>query len=82
MPDRIQRARAYVESLFAQLGVEEQPYYETILIRDGHYCGHRFACGDVSAVWFCEEDQVKLYDADRQLIRVANVADEEIRRAA
>lgn len=40
---------------------------ESILIRDGYYCGRRFIYGALSAVWFAEEDQIKLYDQDGQL---------------
>lgn len=41
---------------------------ESILIRDGYYCGRRFKWGAFSAVWFAEEDQIKLFDEDGQLI--------------
>lgn len=41
---------------------------ESILIRDGYYCGRRFVCGALSAVWFAEEDQIKLFDQDGQLV--------------
>lgn len=41
---------------------------ESILIRDGFYCGRRFTCGSLSAVWFAEEDQIKLFDQEGQLV--------------
>ena len=34
---------------------------ETLLIRDGAYCGHRYQVGSHQAVWFIEEDEVKFY---------------------
>jgi hypothetical protein len=37
---------------------------ESILIRDGFYCGHKFDVGDVHAVWFIEEDELKIFSAD------------------
>ena len=35
--------------------------HETILIRNGSYCGRRFGLMGFSLVWFHEEGQVKLY---------------------
>ena len=37
---------------------------ETILVREGYYCGRRFHCGGHRAVWFLEEQVVKFYDSD------------------
>lgn len=48
---------------------------ESILIRDEHYCGRRFSTSTHRAVWFIEEDQVKIYTTDQQLCCVLN-ADE------
>lgn len=58
---------------------------ESILIRDGYYCGRRFLCGSLSAVWFAEEDQIKLFDQDGQLIEslaIEDFRDSVQRRAA
>ena len=81
MPDKIQRARAYVHGIFQDLA-SSGPQYETILIRDGQYCGHRFACGDFHAIWFCEEDEVKVYDEQRQLLQVLQLGETRHRQAA
>jgi len=37
---------------------------ESILIRDDFYVGRRFRTARYRAVWFMEEDQLKIYDAD------------------
>jgi hypothetical protein len=37
---------------------------ETILIRDGLYCGRRFDCDGMQAIWFIEEDELKFYGLD------------------
>lgn len=34
---------------------------ESILIREGFYCGRRFNLGSHRAVWFLEEDELKIY---------------------
>ena len=43
---------------------------ESLLIRSGTYCGHRFEKDGFRAVWFIEEEQIKLYGKDGQLLRV------------
>lgn len=43
-------------------------FNESILIRDGFYCGRKFRFADYSAVWFAEEDQLKLYDPQGALL--------------
>lgn len=43
---------------------------ETILVRDGNYCGRRFESDAGTAIWFFEEGQVKVYRADGTLAQV------------
>ncbi len=40
---------------------------ESILIRDGFYCGRRFDLGSHRAVWFLEEDVLKIYSSQGEL---------------
>ena len=40
---------------------------ESILIRDGFYCGRRFELGSHRAVWFLEEDVLKIYSRQGEL---------------
>lgn len=62
LTEQIRRcARSRMESLGAEPKAE---MIETILIRDGHYCGRRFECDGFCAVWFVEENQVKFYERD------------------
>jgi hypothetical protein len=77
--------RNLVTQTFAQLGAGDEELRETILIRDGNYCGRRFESARGVAVWFVEESQIKLYSADGSLVRVmeAQAAPPlELRRAA
>jgi hypothetical protein len=46
--------------------------HETILIRRGVYCGRRFESAGGCAVWFIEENQIKLYAADGSLLSVCS----------
>ena len=74
---RLSTVRAAIEGYLAsqadQAGCEIVT--ESILIRDEHYCGRRFTTSTHQAVWFIEEDQVKIYAADRSLCCVMS-ADE------
>jgi hypothetical protein len=82
MPTQLQRTREFVEQTFQQ--VDEQimlPLREAAIIRAGHYCGHRFMSGRLSAVWFFEEDEVKIYGDDGHLIDVKHVY-QKLRKAA
>ena len=66
-----EQIRQFVKRTFDQLGVSHSTTVrETLLIRDGNYCGHRFAAEGFHAVWFAEEDQLKFYGSDGQLIQV------------
>lgn len=84
MPDQVQRAREHVKNIFEELDADNCSLSETALIRDGLYCGHRFYCQEYSAVWFCEENEIKVYDKDRKLLRVdcLSLPIEPLRRAA
>jgi len=63
--------RRVVSQAFARLGhVEPAEIRETILIRDGYYCGRRFETDAATAVWFVEENQVKVYRADGTIAQV------------
>lgn len=77
--------RSLVVQTFAELGVEcGDELRETILIRDGNYCGRRFETESGMAVWFVEEGQIKFYGADGSVIRVADAqaTPTALRRAA
>jgi hypothetical protein len=66
--------RRLVSQTFAELGVApEGELRETILIRDGSYCGRRFENDHATAIWFVEEDQLKVYHADGSVARVLPV---------
>ncbi|TWU47115.1 hypothetical protein [Rubripirellula reticaptiva] len=40
---------------------------ESILIRNEFFCGRRFRSSNHHAVWFIEEDTLKIFDQDNQL---------------
>jgi len=79
--NQLEQTRVFVAQVFADYegtngddeGTTGIPFQETVLIRDGYYCGHRFSTERHKAVWFLEENQVKFFDADGKLLRVAQL---------
>lgn len=83
--DYMERLRSYVRAMFAQLGADDSPLQETILLRGGHYCGRRFRAGAHLAVWFSDENEVKFYAPEggvALVVRPSVMADLETKRAA
>jgi hypothetical protein len=63
--------RRLVAEAFRDLGVPpDDELRETILIRGGGYCGRRFETDSAAAIWFVEENQLKVFRADGTLDRV------------
>ena len=79
-----ERVRRFVSQALAQLGqADAGEMRESILIRDGYYCGRRFETDAGAAIWFVEENQVKVYRADGSMSQVLDAgAPREARRAA
>ena len=69
--DQLECLRATVHAhLRALENVPTDEMQETILIRDGFYCGRRFRLNNFHAVWFIEENQLKFYGPDGGIVRV------------
>ncbi len=51
------------------------PGGESIVIRGGYYCGRRFSAPSHHAVWFVEEDELKVYTSDKRLACVLSSDD-------
>jgi hypothetical protein len=65
----VERVRQIVKQALVTQGVElSGDLCETILIRDGYYCGRCFTCGEYRAVWFLEENLIKFFSRDLGLI--------------
>lgn len=69
--------RVQVQGTLARLGAADAPPQETILIRDGMYCGRRFYIDDFMAVWFIEEGEIKFYDQAGAVATVEKLATQE-----
>ena len=80
-----ERVRRFISQALTQLGeTDADEIRETILIRDGYYCGRRFEAQAGAAIWFVEENQVKVFRADGTvaLVLEADALHEERRAAA
>ena len=68
---RPQDIRKLVEQTFQSLrSAPQELTRETFLIREGHYCGHRYESDELSAVWFLEEDEIKVFGENGTLLLV------------
>lgn len=48
---------------------------DAVLIRNGFYAGRRFELGQYRAVWFMEEDELKIQDAAGTIVAKFNAAE-------
>jgi hypothetical protein len=59
---------------------DTEPASEAMLIRDGFFCGRRFRFQNYHAVWFLEEDELKIRDLQGNAVVL--LGSEEIDRLA
>jgi len=72
---RLDQIRSLICQTFAECGgaTDRRPR-ETVLIRNGYFCGRRFEADGLHAVWFTEERELKFYDRAGALLRVVELA--------
>jgi hypothetical protein len=46
---------------------EDEPR-ESILVRDGRYCGRSFRMGNAVAVWLCDRDHLSIYSPENPVV--------------
>jgi hypothetical protein len=65
----VERVRQAICSRLARLSNHSiASLHETILIRNGLYCGRKFQAEGYEVVWFIEEDEIKLFDPCSNLL--------------
>ena len=80
---RADTIRGQVRHIFQQHGVtEEAEMCESLLIRGGLFCGRRFELDGLSAIWFVEENELKVYDRGGKVLETENLASPQRRNAA
>ena len=72
--------RDLINVTFERLGANsQQSMEETILIRDGHFCGRRYSRKELCAIWFVEENEIKFYDFNGGVVEVISAGIQEER---
>lgn len=80
--EALEAVRRAVRGTFVELGADAGlQMSEHILVRNDAYCGRRFLADGLQAIWFVEEDQVKIHAQDGRVARVMSV-EEAVRLAA
>lgn len=70
----LERIRAAIRAQLTALGVSDlSTFNETILIRNGLYCGRKYRCQSHHAVWFLEENEVKFFGPGGEMLRAASL---------
>lgn len=68
--DWLERTRRLVSETFAAHGADpDEECYETLLVRNGFYCGRCFALNDFRAVWFAEENVIKFFGRNGEFLQ-------------
>jgi hypothetical protein len=63
--------RGIAARILAELRLSDgTPPRESVLLRDNIYCGRRFEAEHGDALWFFEEDELKIIGADGRVRRV------------
>ena len=74
--DRIRKAfREFVATNQSGASDSDEIMLETTLVRDGMYCGRRFALDGFNLVYFAEEQQIKLYGPEGGIERRCSLLD-------
>jgi len=69
----LERIRHFVQQTFVQFDADaSSSIRETILVQNGFYCGRRFSCNELHAVWFVEEGELKFYGPDGSVLKVTD----------
>ena len=57
--DQVKQAREKFLQALADYGIaEDSPINESIPIRDGHYIGRRFSCGNLESMWLADSEEL------------------------
>ena len=66
----VEKIRLVVAQQLSQLGATgTDSVGESILIRNGLFCGRKFQCSGYHVVWFIEEDEIKFFSPCGDLLK-------------
>lgn len=70
--------RLVAEALPRHGGPQDHAVQESIVIRNGVYCGRRFQAAGGYAIWFVEENQVKVFQDGGRLVDVLQLEPDQM----
>ena len=69
----VEKIRAAIAAQLSSFGAPVvQSLHETILIRNGLFCGRKFQSDGYEVVWFIEEDEIKFYSPCGDLLKAVS----------
>lgn len=75
----LERIRSAIVAELQAQGVRDlagiEDLRETILIRNGLYCGRKFECLGHHVVWFAEENEIKFFSPEGKLLLASSPED-------
>ena len=69
----VEKIRLAIAEQLSQFGVQQVgSLHETILIRNGLFCGRKFQGEGHVVVWFIEEDEIKFFSPCGELLKATS----------
>lgn len=69
----VEKIRAAIANQLSAYGAQDvESTHETILIRNGLFCGRKFQCDRHEVVWFIEEDEIKFFGPCGDLLKAVS----------
>ncbi len=69
----VDKIRLAIADQLTQFGVQPtDSMHETILIRNGLFCGRKFQLQGHEVVWFIEEDEIKFFSPVGELVKATS----------
>ncbi len=69
----VEKIRLIIAEQLSSFGAQQtDSIAESILIRDGLFCGRRFQCEGYIVVWFIEEDEIKFFGPCGDLLQATS----------
>jgi len=72
----VEKTRQAITWQLEGLGVQDvESMHESILIRDGLFCGRKFRCEEYQVVWFLDEDEIKFFSPVGELLKTSSAVE-------
>ncbi len=69
----VEKIRHAIAEQLTRFGLQRvESLHETMLIRDGLFCGRKFQAENFVVVWFIEEDEIKFFSPSGELVKATS----------